>query len=124
MNELLFWVYMVNAVLLIIHEIESAYWQEWELFRLPGELTGFLLLHFPLLFVILIGIVEVYKASGAGYLISIIVALGGIFAFSIHTYFLQKGKRGFDLKISKIILFSILIVSLVQLGLSMNLFFK
>ena len=34
MFELLFWLYLVNAVLLITHEIDSAYWKEWELFKL------------------------------------------------------------------------------------------
>ena len=28
--------YFVNSVLLIVHEIDSAYWEEWNLFRLPG----------------------------------------------------------------------------------------
>ncbi|MHA1463081.1 MAG: DUF6713 family protein, partial [Candidatus Heimdallarchaeota archaeon] len=30
----MFWLYMVNAVLLILHEIDSAYWKEWELFKM------------------------------------------------------------------------------------------
>jgi len=32
----MFWLYMVNAVLLILHEIDSAYWKEWELFKMRG----------------------------------------------------------------------------------------
>ena len=36
MEDILFWVYLANAVLLIVHEIGSAYWKEWDLFRLPG----------------------------------------------------------------------------------------
>ena len=36
MTDLLVWLYLTNAVLLINHEIDSAYWKEWELFKLPG----------------------------------------------------------------------------------------
>jgi hypothetical protein len=53
MSEVLFWIYLLNTVVLIIHEIDSAYWKEWELFRLPGGVTGFLNLHFPILFFVL-----------------------------------------------------------------------
>ena len=49
MPDRLLWLYLTNAVLLINHEIDSAYWKEWELFRLPGGIAGFLLLHSPLL---------------------------------------------------------------------------
>ena len=28
--------YLVNASLLVTHEIDSAYWNEWELLHLPG----------------------------------------------------------------------------------------
>ena len=28
--------YLANTALLIAHEIDSAYWKEWELFHLPG----------------------------------------------------------------------------------------
>jgi hypothetical protein len=33
MADLLFWLYLVNSVLLINHEIDSAYWKEWDLFN-------------------------------------------------------------------------------------------
>jgi hypothetical protein len=63
MGKLLLGLYLVNSVLLINHEIDSAYWKEWRLFKLPGGSTGFLLLHFPLLFLILLGLVLVYRHS-------------------------------------------------------------
>ena len=34
--------YIVNATLLLLHEIESAYEKEWEILKLPGKITGFL----------------------------------------------------------------------------------
>ena len=57
MWDILFWFYLTNAVLLILHEIDSAYWKEWELFRLPGGVAGFLLVHVPILYLVLYGLV-------------------------------------------------------------------
>ncbi len=115
MTDLLLWLYLINAVLLINHEIDSAYWKEWELFRLPGGIAGFLLLHFPLLFIVLYGLVLIERQTFLGLIFSLILCFGGIFAFIIHTYFLKKGREEFNKSISKIILMLTLLVSIVQL---------
>ncbi len=115
MHDLLFWLYLSNAVLLINHEIDSAYWREWELFKLPGGITGFLLLHFPLLFFILVGLVLVTKNLYSGLIFSLILCIGGIFAFVIHTYFLKKGRTEFNKPFSKILLWLTLLFSVVQM---------
>ena len=114
MNGLLFYIYLLNAVVLINHEIDSAYWKEWELFRLPGGITGFLLLHFPLLAFVLYGLVLVREGSGAGLWCSLILAGGGIFAWSIHTWFIKRGRREFTTRISRFILGTTLALSLLQ----------
>ena len=115
MHNVLQWLYIINAVLLINHEIDSAYWKEWELFRLPGGITGFLLLHFPLLFIVLYGLVLIVQHSFRGYIFSLIIGFGGVFAFCIHMYFLKKGREEFDTPLSKLILILTLIVSIAQL---------
>jgi hypothetical protein len=116
MADLLLWLYLANSVLLINHEIDSAYWKEWELFKLPGGITGFLLLHFPLLLFILWGLVFISSHSSSGNIFSLILSLGGIFAFAIHAYFLRKGRKEFDQPISKCILAATLLVSIIQLA--------
>jgi hypothetical protein len=116
MADLLLWLYLANSVLLINHEIDSAYWKEWRLFKLPGGSTGFLLLHFPLLFLILFGLILVYRHSFWGLILSLALCFGGLFAFVVHTYFLIKGRAEFNKPISKFILVAILLVSLVQLA--------
>ena len=115
MPDLLLWLYLTNALLLINHEIDSAYWKEWELFRLPGGITGFLLLHFPLIFIVLYGLVLIARQSSLGLVFSFVLSLGGIFAFIIHTYFLKKGREEFNKPISKMILMLTLLVSIAQL---------
>jgi hypothetical protein len=108
------WLYVANSVLLINHEIDSAYWKEWTLFKLPGGVTGFLLLHFPLLFVILWGLILISKHSWWGFVFSQVLSLGGFFAFGVHFYFLRKGRPEFNTAVSKTILIAILIVSIMQ----------
>ncbi len=115
MADLLLWVYLINSVLLINHEIDSAYWNEWDLFKLPGGITGFLILHFPILFLTLYGLILVFKQSLAGLIFSLVLSCGGMFAFTIHTYFIKKGRDEFKSPISLFILTSLLIVSIVQM---------
>ncbi len=86
MYGFLFWIYLINAVMLIVHEIDSAYWKEWKLFKIPGGHSGFLLLHIPLIFLVLYGLVLVREEAFGGLIISLLLGLGGVFAFSIHKY--------------------------------------
>jgi len=115
MHDTLLWLYLCNSVLLINHEIDSAYWKEWEIFKLPGGITGFLLLHFPLLFIVLYGLVLVARNSFGGLILSLVLCFGGIFAFIIHSYFLKQGRREFDKPVSKIVLVLTLLVSIIQM---------
>ena len=89
-----------------------------KLFRLPKGVNGFLLLHFPLLLFILYGLVLVREASSAGLIFSFVLACGGIFAFSIHSWFISRGREEFTSVISRVILYVTLVLSLVQLGLT------
>jgi hypothetical protein len=114
MSEMLFWIYLTNAILLINHEIDSAYWKEWDLFKLPGGISGFLIIHFPLLFLVLYGLILVHQRSFSGLIISLVLSISGIFAFSIHLFFIKKGRDEFKSPISLFILTATLVVSVVQ----------
>lgn len=115
-------VYMFNATLLVVHEIDSAYWKEWEMFRLPGGLAGFLLIHIPLVFLILYGLVLVERHSPMGLLFSGAVSLAGLVAFGLHTGFLAKGYTEFKKPVSIAILVATLGVSVVQAAVTVSLF--
>jgi hypothetical protein len=122
-STVLFWLYMMNAILLIIHEIDSAFWKEWELFKLPGGIGGFLIMHVPLLFLILYGLVLVAEQSFLGLIVSLILCAGGIFAFCIHTVFIRRGRHEFNTPISRFILSMILGVSAIQAALTLYILF-
>lgn len=124
MNNILFWIYLINAILIINHEIDSAYWQEWKLFKMPGGITTFISLHFPILFLILYGLILTYEKSAGGLILSLILGFGGIFAFSIHTYFIKKGRQEFKTPISQMLLFSVFIISIIQILLTVRILIK
>ena len=115
-SSLLFWVYLINAVILINHEIDSAYWQEWKLInpKDQSDAKGFLIVHFPMLFLILYGLVLVDRGLLAGMIISLLLAASGIFAFFFHFYHLRKGRQEFNNWVSKLILILTLPISIFQ----------
>ena len=122
MTEALHWIYLINATLIITHEIDSAYWKEWELFKLPGKIDFFLALHIFLVFIILLGVVLLLNNLLWGLILSLILSLAGVFAFSIHTWFIRRGHAEFKTPVSKAILIATLTVSLVQLACTLYLF--
>jgi hypothetical protein len=117
----LFWIYLLNVSLLIMHEMDSAYWREWELLGLPGGAGGFMLLHFPLLLVILYGLILVWQGAPAGLILSLVLSLAGVFAFVLHTYFIRRGRSEFKTSVSLSILAATLLASLVQAGVTLAL---
>ena len=48
-------IYSINLTLLFIHEIDSAFWKEWELFGMSGDIQGFLIANIPIILGGLIG---------------------------------------------------------------------
>lgn len=122
--DTLLWLYLINAVLLITHEIDSAYWREWEMMRLPGGITGFLAIHLPLAFLILWGLVLIAQGSRLGLLFSFVLAGAGLVAFGVHSYFLVKGRPEFKTLMSMSILTATLVISIIQLWITFPLIWK
>ena len=116
-GTLLFWIYLINAIILINHEIDSAYWQEWKLFNLKAisGINAFLILHFPMILLILLGLILVYEQILAGLIISFILGASGLFAFFFHFYHLRKGHPGFNTRLSKAMIIATFVVSIPQL---------
>ena len=109
------WLYSANAVLLIVHEIDSAYWHEWSLLGLPGGIQFFLLLHLPLLAIVLWGFRQVVLWDRGAKIFSYCLAAAGIVAFVVHAIFLATGSPEFRQPVSQAVLWSKLLVSLAQI---------
>jgi hypothetical protein len=120
--NLLFVTYLINATILIIHEIDSAYWQEWKLINpnYKNGINGFLILHFPMIIAILLGLIFVYENKTIGLILSLILAAGGLFAFFFHFYYLRKGKPEFDTFLSKGLIISTFVISIFQIVLTIR----
>ena len=113
-GKLLSIIYRVNFSLLTAHEIDSAFWREWELFRLPGGSQFFVLLHIPLLLIALLGLQQLLLGRRSGCWISLFLGGSGLGGVVVHTIFLLQGHREFLLPASLFVLAAVLFVSLVQ----------
>jgi hypothetical protein len=113
MFQVVLWVYIINCVFLIDHEIESAYWQEWKLFKMRSGITFFVVLHFPIVFLILLGVKLLDDKSYYGAIIALFSGLASILGFIIHKSFSKQGKEGFDLPVSKFLLHGMLFCGMI-----------
>lgn len=102
--KLITFLYIINAMLLLLHEIESAYEKEWEFLRLPGKITGFLLLHVPIIIIFFYGLVEIEKGSYIGLILGIITGISGVIPFLVHKIIIRK-KDHFNLIISNTLIY-------------------
>jgi hypothetical protein len=107
--------YLLNMALLATHEIDSAYWHEWEMFRLPGSIQFFLMLNLALLLFFLYGLVQVVQWARYARAFSYMLAGAGLFAFTIHMAFLVLGYPQFRSPVSVGLLVAILAVSIAQI---------
>lgn len=127
----LFYLCMINTILIITHEIDAAYWKEWKLFsnlgnwrpfRLLAEssdqtgLTIFLLAHLPLLFVLLYGLILVSNGGGLWY--SLFFSSFLVIHFFVHWVTNKKSRAEFTWPVSHVIFWSTLFVSIGQLAIT------
>jgi hypothetical protein len=97
-------IYILNSTLLLLHEIESAYEKEWEILNLPGKITGFILLHIPVILIIFYGLIEIEKLSTVGLIAGIILGIGGLIPFFVHKVFVRR-KSHFSQLISNTVIY-------------------
>jgi hypothetical protein len=97
-------IYILNATLLILHEMESAYVKEWEIFKLKGTINGFVVLHIPIFLVLFWGAVELGRQTTAGAVIALIAGIGGLLPFFVHKILVKK-KGYFESTTSNVIIY-------------------
>jgi len=106
--------YLVNLCLLATHEIDSAYWHEWNLFGIPGGIQVFLVLNFFMLLVPMFGLRQLVLGLRSGLYYSLLVSAAGLFAFGVHTTFIVLGHPEFRLPVSLLVLVLTLLASIFQ----------
>lgn len=96
--------YILNATLILLHEIESGFEKEWEILKLPMKVTGFIIFHIPIILILFYGLLEIEKHTKIGLIIGVISGLGGIIPFLVHKIFVKR-KGHFNLLISNILIY-------------------
>ena len=92
--------YLITMCLLIIHQIDAAYWKEWEMFYLPGGVQAYLLFNIIVIPILLLGYRSIIKANQTAIKSSYLCAGLGIATFTIHAAFLAFGYEQFKLPLS------------------------
>lgn len=109
--------YLANAAVLLVHQMDAAYWQEWRLFHMPGGLALYLVLNLPIALVILAGYgaVAARRPSALAYSWALVAA--GLFAAAFHAAHLLRGDVASRAPVSLALLADTTLLSLVQAGL-------
>ncbi|PKB22359.1 DUF6713 family protein [Janthinobacterium sp. 64] len=92
--------YFWTMLFLILHQIDAAYWKEWEMFHLPGGVQGFLVFNLAAIAVVLVGYKHVLLSTARAPFYASCCAALGVATFLIHTGFALAGLEQFHLPLS------------------------
>lgn len=106
--------FIANATVLCTHQIDAAFWHEWDLFHIPGGNQMNLLLNLPILASVFLAFWHVVSRSsharfGHLYLVSL-----GILTVLIHTVFFSLGYPQFGQPVSLGLIAAAGILSMLQ----------
>jgi hypothetical protein len=96
--------YFWTMLFLILHQIDAAYWKEWEMFHLPGGVQGFLVFNLAAIALVLAGYWHVLLATARAPLYACVCAVLGVGTFLIHAGFALAGLEQFHLPLSMAII--------------------
>ena len=96
--------YFWTMLFLILHQIDAAYWKEWEMFYLPGGVQGFLVFNLAAIALVLVGYRHVLLGTQRAKFYAGVCAALGAGTFLIHAGFALAGLEQFHLPLSMAIL--------------------
>ncbi|MES2952377.1 MAG: DUF6713 family protein [Pseudomonadota bacterium] len=111
----LHWLFLANATVLITHQIDAAFWHEWELFLLPGGNQMNLLLNIPIIALVLYAHSRVVANVHTGMFFYKLLAALGFLTCAIHSGFLLAGSESFVQPMSIALLLATFVLSAWQL---------
>ena len=106
--------YTANATVLLLHQVEAAYWEEWELFGLPGGVQLFVALNLPIVWGVLRGARAMSLGARTSAAWSSALAAAGVFAVVFHTAHLAAGDEAFRTPMSISLLATTALLSAAQ----------
>ena len=109
------WLFLANATVLITHQIDAAFWHEWELFRIPGGNQVNLLLNIPIIALVLYAHSRVVANIHTGMFFYKLLAALGFLTCAIHAGFMLVGNEAFVQPMSIALLVATFVLSAWQL---------
>ncbi|WP_414430063.1 DUF6713 family protein [Alcanivorax sp. IL3] len=106
--------FLLNSTALLTHQIDAAYWHEWNLFHLPGGNQLNLILNLPIIALVLLAFLQVATHSPRQRLCHQFLAGLGLLTVAIHSGFFLAGHSEFLQPMSLLLLAATLILSLTQ----------
>ncbi|MFZ6778237.1 DUF6713 family protein [Undibacterium sp. Ji83W] len=115
LNSRLQVIFLLNATVLITHQIDAAFWHEWDLFHIPGGNQTNLLLNLPIIALVLFaqGQVMANNKTALGYYK--LIAFLGFLTVAIHSAFFAVGNEAFMQPVSIALLIATALLSGMQL---------
>ncbi len=107
--------FLANATVLITHQIDAAFWHEWELFLIPGGNQMNLLLNIPIIALVLYAHSRVVANIHTGMFFYKLLAALGFLTCAIHAGFLLMGSESFVQPMSIALLVATFVLSAWQL---------
>ena len=92
--------YFWTMLFLILHQVDAAYWREWEMFHVPGGIQGFLVFNLAAIAVVLVGYRHVLLASERASFFAAVCTALGVGTCLIHAGFALAGLEQFHLPLS------------------------
>ncbi len=106
--------FLLNSTVLITHQIDAAYWHEWNLFHLPGGNQLNLILNLPIIALVLLAFLQVATHSPRQRLCHQFLAGLGLLTVAIHSGFFLAGHPEFQQPMSLLLLAATLMLSVAQ----------
>jgi hypothetical protein len=111
----LHWLFLANATVLITHQIDAAFWHEWDLFLIPGGNQMNLLLNIPIIALVLYAHSRVVADVRKGLFFYKLLAALGFLTCAIHAGFILMGSESFVQPMSIALLLAAFVLSAWQL---------
>lgn len=92
--------YTATLLSLIVHQIDAAYWREWEMFHVPGGIQGFLLFNALAVGLLLQGYRQVVLATQQARSYARLCGGIGVLTALLHAGFAAAGSEQFGLPLS------------------------
>ena len=106
--------FLLNSTVLFTHQIDAAYWHEWNLFHLPGGNQLNLILNLPIIALVLLAFLQVATHSPHQRLCHQFLASLGLLTVAIHSGFFLAGHTEFLQPMSLLLLAATLVLSVTQ----------